>query len=191
MNNSLKRPLRVILLLLALLTSPLIFCGTIQFLDMLPTSILPGGLDFTLNLFETEARVENHTSETFYLTPITTTYGRPDVIPQNVSFQQRNIPLAPNGSVLLKYDSADMPLSGIAVCRAEEDCRLLAVDYSGAYVLDSYESLPSLEPSWLAAIQSHPLHNYNNLIIPALSLLPILLFSGWLYVGRLETRQAG
>lgn len=191
METSARRPFRVILLLLALLTSPLICCGAIQLLNALPSSLLPGGLDFTLNLFETEARVENHTSETLYLTPITTTYGRPDVIPQNISFRQRNIPLAPNSSVLLRYDSADLPLSGIAVCRTEADCRLLAVDYSGSYVVESYESLPSLDPSWLSAIQSYPLHNYTNVIIPILSLLPILLFASWWYLGKLEKKRAG
>jgi len=190
METSPKRPPRVKLLLLALLTSPLLCCGAIQLLEALPGSLLPSGLDFTLNLFEAEARVENHTSETFYLTPITTTYGQPDVIPQNISFRQRNIPLAPNSFVVLTYDSADMPLSGIAVCRTKEDCRLLAVDTSGGYVLDVYESMPSLEPGWLAAIRFHPLHNYNNVILPALSLLPIFLFLMWLYLGRSETEQA-
>jgi hypothetical protein len=50
----------------------LICCGAIQLLEVFPASLLPAGLDFTLNLFETEARVENRTSETFDLTPITT-----------------------------------------------------------------------------------------------------------------------
>jgi hypothetical protein len=185
------RPLRAILLLLALITSPLVCCGAIQLLEALPSSLLPSGLDFTLNLFEAEARVENRTTETLYLTPITTTYGEPRVIRQNISFRQRDIPLGPDGSVLLKYDSADMPLSGIAVCRTDEDCRLLAIDNSGVYVLESYESLPSLEPSWLMAIQSNPLNNYSNVLLTALSLLPILLFSSWLYLGRLEKKRAG
>ena len=190
MKPSAKRPLRVILLLLTLLTSPLICCGALQVLNALPSSLLPGGLNFTLHLFESEARIENRTAETFYLTPITTSYGRPAVIPQNIAFRQRNIPLAPKNSVLLQYDSADMPLSGIAVCRTDTDCRLLAVDYSGAYILDSYESLPPLEPSWSAALQSSPLHNYSNIIFPVLSLLPILLFVGWIYVGSLEKKEA-
>ena len=186
-----RRPLRTILLLLAFLTSPLICCAAVQLLEVVPASLLPAGLDFTLNLFETEARVENRTSQTFYLTPITTTYGHPQVIPQNISFRQRDIPLGPSGAVLLKYDSADMPLAGIAVCRTQQDCRLLAVDYSNVYVLESYESLPDLESSWLMAIQSHPVRNYMNIIIPTLSLLPVLLFLSWLYVGTLEKRQIG
>jgi hypothetical protein len=113
------------------------------------------------------------------------------VIPQNVSFRQRDIPLEPQGSIVLTYDSADMPLSGIAVCRTEEDCRLLARDTSDVYYLESYESLAHLEPGWLLAIQSHPLHNHDNVITPALSLLPILLFSSSLYVGRLKKKRAG
>ena len=185
------RPFRAILLLLAVLTSPLVCCGAITVLEALPPSVLPPALDFTLNLFEAEARVENRTAETFYLTPITTTYGQPTVIAQNISFRQRDIQLAPNSSVVMKYDSADMPLAGIAVCKADDDCRLLASDNSGADVLDSYESLPSLELSWSAAIRSRPLHNYSNVLLPALSLLPILLFSSWLYLGRLEKQRAG
>ena len=184
-----SRPLRTILFLLAVLTSPLICCGSVQLLDALPASFLPSGLDFTLNLFETEAHVENQTTETFYLTAITTTYGEPRVIAQNISFRQRDIPLAPNSSVVLTYDSADMLLAGIAVCRTDEDCRLLNVDYSGMYVLDSYETLPSLEPSWFEAIRAHPLYNYTTVLLPVLGLLPILLLVSWLYMGRAEKKN--
>ena len=113
------------------------------------------------------------------------------VIGQNISFRQRHIPVQPNRSVVLEYDSADLPLAGIAVCRTEDDCRVLAVDSSDTYSVASYEALPSLDPSWLAAMRSHPLHNYSNVLIPALSLLPILLIVGWLYLGRLEKKPAG
>jgi len=184
------RPLRRILFLLAVFTSPLLCCGSVQLLEALPASLLPSGLDFTLNLFEAEARVENRTTETFYLTAITTTYGDPRVIAQNTAFRQRDIPLAPNGSVVLTYDSADMPLSGIAVCKTEEDCRLLNVANSGVYILESYGTLPSLEPSWLEAIRSHPLRNFSNILIPAFGLVPILLFLNWLYLVRLDKKRA-
>ncbi len=184
------RNIRVILLLLAALTSPLLCCGTVQLLDALPRSLLPGGLDFMVNVLESEARVENRTSETFYLTAITTTYGEPRVIGQDISFRQRDIPLKPNGSVVLQYDSADMPLSGIAVCRNAEDCRLLARDNSDMYVVEAYETLPSLERGWLQAIKSHPLHNYSNIVIPLLSLVPILLFASWIRFVRAEKKQA-
>ena len=184
------RPIRVILLLLAVITSPLFCCGAVQLLDALPGSLLPSGLNFIVNIFESEARVENRTSETFYLTAITTTYGEPRVIGQDISFRQRDIPLEPNSSVVLQYDSADMPLAGIAVCRSADDCRLLARDNSDVYVLDAYETLPNLEPGWLQAIQSHPLHNYSNIVIPLLSLVPVLLFARWLYLVRAEKKQA-
>lgn len=183
------RLLRPILLFLALFTSPLVCCGTSQLLNMLPASLLPAGLNFTLNLFEAEASVENRTAEIFYLTPITTTHGQPEVIAQHTSLRQRDIPLQPNSSVVLKYDSADLPLSGIAVCRTDQDCRLLAFANSGKYSLESYESLPSLEQSWLIAIQAHPLHNYSNILVPVLGLLPLLLLSSWLYLGKLEKKQ--
>jgi len=159
-------------------------------LDALPASLLPSGLDFIVNLFEADASVDNGTAETFYVTAITTTYGHPQVIPQNISFRQRDIPLAPNGSVVLKYDSADMPLAGIAVCRTDTDCRLIHRTNSGVYRLDSYESLPDLEPDWLAAIQSHPLYNYNNVILPVLSLIPIFLIWVWNYLGKLKKKYA-
>ena len=186
------RPLRTILLLLTLLTSPLICCGSVQLLDVLPASLLPPSLNFIINIFESEARVENKTTETFYITAITTTYGEPRVIGQNTSVKQRDIPLAPNSSVILTYDSADMPLAGIAVCRTEDDCRLLKVDYSGsAYILESYEALPNLESNWLEAIHSHPLNNYMNVLLPVLCLVPIFLFVGWLYVTRAEKKKSG
>lgn len=178
------QPLRAILLLLALITSPLICCGAVQVLDVLPASLLPPALDFAINLFESQARVENRTAETLYLTAITTTYGEPMVIAQNISFRQRDIPLEPNSSVALQYDAADLPLAGIAVCRNDADCRLLAVNNSGAYSVDSYESLPPLEPTWLEAMRSRPRNNYGSLLFPLLSLLPILSFAAWLYLGR-------
>jgi len=184
------RSIRVILLLLAVITSPLFCCGAVQLLDALPAFVLPSGLNFIVNIFESEARVENRTSETFYLTAITTTYGEPRVIGQNISFRQRDIPLEPNGSVVLQYDSADMPLSGIAVCRSAEDCRLLARDNSGIYVVEVYETLPSLEPGWLQAIKSHPLHNYTTIVIPVLSLVPVLLFLIWVRLVRADKKQA-
>ncbi len=190
-QTSRPRTLRAILFLLAVLTSPFLCCGAVQLMDALPASVLPPALDFTLNLFESQAHVENKTSETFYLTPITTTYGYPMVIAQNTAFRQRDIPLEPNASVVLQYDSADLPLAGIAVCRSDNDCRLMAVDNSGMYYLESYESLPPLEPDWLEAIQAHPLNNYSNGFISVLALVPLLLLAGWWYLGRLEKKQAG
>jgi hypothetical protein len=178
-------------LALAVLTSPLVCCGAIQVLNALPPALLPSSIDFMVNLFQAKVQVENRTAEVLYLTAITTTYGRPMVIGQNISFRQRHIPVQPNRSVVLEYDSADMPLTGIAVCRTEDDCRVLAVDSSDAYDVASYEALPNLDSSWLAAMRSHPLHNYSSVLIPAVSLLPILLIVGWFYLGRLEKKPAG
>lgn len=189
--NPARKPgrLRAILLALAILTSPCLCIGAIQLLDALPPASLPSGLSFVVNLFESEARVENRTSETFYVTPITTTYRKPQVIPQNTAFRYRDIPLQAGSSVTLAYDAADLPLAGIAVCRTGKDCRLLAVDNSNHYYLDSYEDLPALDPNWLQAIQSYPLDNYNNFVMAGLSFLPILLFAGWLILGRLQKKQ--
>jgi len=182
--------IRVALLFLTLLTSPILCYSGIILLDALPSSWLPGPLDFTVNLFESEARVENRTSQTLYLTAVTTTYGDPRVISQNIASRQRDIPVGPQNSVILQYDSADLPLAGIAVCRTDDDCRLLPVSYSQVYELNSYESLERLDPSWLTAIQSSPLHNYSNIITITFSLVPIILFSGWLYLNRREKSKA-
>lgn len=186
LNRTRKRSrIRNILLLLALISSPLFCCGCVFLLEALPSSLLPSSLDFIVNLFEAEVRIENKSGETLYVTPITTTYGRPMVITQPTSFYWRDIPLRPDGSVVLTYDAADMPLSGVAVCRTNADCRLLDVVGSGVYDLDSFEKLPELEPSWLLAVQSQPQYNFSIVLIAVLSLLPVGLFVGWLYLGRL------
>jgi hypothetical protein len=189
--SRISRWVRALLLVLALLTSPILCCGGIQLLDALPSSWLPGPLDFIVNLFESEAHVENKTSQILYLTAITTTYGDPRVISQNIGFQQRDIPIKPQSSVALQYDSADLPLAGIAVCRTEDDCRLLPVNYSHVYELNSYESLDRLDVSWLTAIRSSPLYNYTNILLIVFSLLPILLFSGWFYLNRRQMSKLG
>jgi hypothetical protein len=124
-----------------------------------------------------------------YFTAITTTYGQPEVIRQSAFIKQRDIPVEPNHSIVLTYDSADMPLSGIAVCRTDDDCRLLDVDYSPVYYLDSFENLPGLDPSWLLAIRSHNPYDPGIVLYPALGLVPVVLFLGWLYLGRLENKK--
>ncbi|MCB0212627.1 MAG: hypothetical protein KDJ52_25005 [Anaerolineae bacterium] len=85
-------------------------------------------------MFEAEARVENRSQERLYITAITTTTGKPVVIGQRAFFQQRDIALQPNQSIHLLYDAADAPLAGIAVCRTNDNCRLLPVDYSNGYI---------------------------------------------------------
>jgi len=185
------RWIQTALLLLALVTSPALCCGGLQVLDALPSTWLPGPVNFVVNLFEAEARLENHTSETLYLTAITTTYGEPRVIPQNIAFRQRDIPVGPQGVVVLQYDSADLPLTSIAVCRKDDDCRLLPANGSGVYTVKSYDSLERLDPAWQEAIRSQPVHNFKSLMITAPSLVCILLLSSWLYLNRREKQRAG
>lgn len=180
------RTISTIVLVLALLTSPALCCGGIQLVDSLPSSWLPASLSFSVNLFEAGARVENTTSETLYVTAITTTHGDARVIPQNIALRQRDIPVQPQGSVVLQYDAADLPLSGIAVCRNTEDCRLLPVNNVDTYEVNSYENLEQLEPGWLQAIQATPVQNYGVLIIYMLGLIPIFLFSAWMFLKRRE-----
>ena len=180
---------RRILFLLTLITSPLFCCGCFYLLEALPASFLPSSVDFMLNLFEAEAQVENRSGETLYITPLSTTPGRPMVIPQSASIRVHNIPLKPDHSMILTYDRADMVLSGIAVCRTDQDCRLLPVDGSDEYYVNSFENLPGLEPGWLEAIQAEPQYNFSIVLIPVLSLLPVVLFFRWRYSGRLENNR--
>lgn len=181
--------IRKILFLLLFISLPFGCCGSFFLVDMLPRSMLPGAVDFMVNLFETDALVENKTGETLYITPITTTYGDPRVISQFGSVRQRDFPLSPNQSITLTYDSADMPLSGVAVCRAKDECKLLPVDYSNQYKITSFEDLPEIDASWLAAIQAHSENSYENVFMAIFSLAPIVLFSAWLYLKKLETRH--
>ena len=178
------------MLVLALLTSPAICCGGLQLLDSLPSAWLPASLDFVVNVFEDSAQVENKTSETLYVTAITTTYGDPRVILQNIAFRQRSIPVRPQNAIVLEYDSADFPLAGIVVCRTMEDCRMLSANHSDVYELSAYEALEPLQPGWLEAVQATPVHNYVTLLIAAVSLVSILLFWGWIYLIRRERKSA-
>ncbi len=180
---------RKILFLLLFISLPFGCCGNASLLDMVPRSMLPGALDFMINLFETDALVENKTSETLYITPITTTYGDPRVIAQSGSIRQRDFPLESDQSITLTYDSADMPLSGIAVCKAKDECKLLPLDYSNQYKITSFEDLPEIDTSWLAAIQAHGENSYGNVFMAIFSLAPIVLLSGWLYLRKLETKH--
>ena len=169
---------RMILLLLLVISSPLWCCGCTFVLDLLPAPFQIPMMD----LFEAEATVENRSGETLYLTPITTTYGYPLVIVQSASIRQRDFPIDPGRTIVLTYDSADAPLAGIVVCRTDDDCRLLAADHSDMYYLASFENLPVLEPDWLLAVQSHPPYSIRVPFFVLLSLLPFVLFSGWLYI---------
>jgi hypothetical protein len=167
-----KKRSPLIWLLLALILSPLTCCGGYFIL-----SALPG---VTAGLFETEVHIENHTDETLYITPITTTYAEPRVITQSSRIRQVDVPLRPDRSVLITYDAADMPLSGVAVCREKRVCRLLETEYSGLTVLDSFEALPALDPGWLQAMQTTTRYSFGIVIFPLLGLVPVVLFLIWL-----------
>jgi hypothetical protein len=181
---------RKILFLLLLITLPFGCCGGTFLLDMLPSSALPPALDFSVNLFEATASVENRTDEIIYITPISTIHGYPQVIRQFDSIRQRDFPLQPNSSIILTYDSADMTLAGIAVCRVNHECKLLPEENTDAYKITSFEELPELDVSWLSAVQSHPERSFYIVYMLIFSLAPIILFSTWIYLGRLEKKKA-
>ena len=181
-----RPPIRTVLLILLVLSMPCGCCGWFYVLDAIPASVLPPPLAFVMDLFETEALIQNNSGFTVYVTPFTTTTGTPAVISQRSSIRQRDFKLRPGKSIILFYDVADLPLSGIAVCRAVDDCRLLATDYSNRYSINSFESLPALEPEWLAALKSRPEFNISILLFFMAGIMPILLFFFWRQTGRDE-----
>ena len=163
---------KLLLLLFAVLLSPLTCFGRTYIINLLPEP-------FSLNIFETGFWVENQTEEILYITPITTTTGEPLIIRQAKSIRQRDFPIRPGQNLILTYDAADRPLSGIAVCRSSDDCRLLATDYTNEYILDSYEDLPPLEQNWLLAVQQSQTRDFGIVLFPILGLVPIILFASW------------
>ena len=98
--------------------------------------------------------------------------------------RQRDVPLKPGHSVTLEYDAADSPLAGIVVCRPNADCRLLAVNSSDAYYIETFDELAPVEPAWLVAIQSHPRYDFVPLVLLMFCFVPIALFLSWLYLGK-------
>lgn len=174
---------RNILLLLFVISLPFGFCGGISVLEMLPRSMLPASLDFMINLFESDAVVENKTDEILYVTPITTTRGYPEVIAQYGAILQRDFPIQVNESISLTYDSADFWLSGIVVCKENRLCKLLPTDYTNAYTITSFESLSELDASWISAVEAYPQKNYSVIYMVIFAFAPIAIFSIWLYLG--------
>ena len=174
---------KLLLLLFAVLLSPLTCFGVTYIINLLPEPL-------SLNFFETGFWVENQTEETLYITPITTTTGKPLIIRQTKSIRQRDFPIRPGQSLILTYDSADRPLSGIAVCRSSEDCRLFATDYTNEYILDSYEDLPPLEQNWLLAVQSSSKWGLDIVIFPLLGFVPVILFVIWVYLSLKDRKSA-
>ena len=163
---------RVILLVLAIMTSPLCCLGT-----TLLEAIIPEEMDY-LSFFAAEVVVENDTGEILFVTPITTTRGYPQVIRQATSLKQCQIPVAPGDSVALSFDAADFPLDGMAVCRGEVDCRLLAHDFAAVNVED-YQALPALDDGWLEAAQGCKPFNVSLVLFPLLAMVPLGAFVAW------------
>lgn len=178
-SNKLRKRIsaRVILLVAALLTSPLCCLGGMQVLSVLP---LPG----MFSLFAEEVAVQNASAETLTLTPITTTRGYPQVIYQTASLRQCQVAAAPGEAISLTYDAADFPLAGVVVCRGTVGCRLLAYDYGKDMVLVSYQALPELDAGWQEAAQGCRPFNVALVLFPLLALVPLGAFVGWVVLNR-------
>ena len=170
---------RMILLAVALLTSPLCCLGGVQVLSVLP---LPG----IFSLFAEEAVVRNDSAETFTLTPITTTRGYPQVIYQSSSLRQCQVLAAPGESVTLTYDAADFPLEGVAACREGGGCRLLAYEYGRDMILDSYQAMPELDAGWQEAALACKPFNAALVLFPLLALVPLGAFVAWVVLTKRE-----
>lgn len=93
-----------------------------------------------------------------------------------------DIPLRPGRSITLTYDAADFPLAGVVVCRKDGECRVLDTESSDVTVLDSFEALPKLEPSWLQAMQTSLRYRFGIVIYPLLGIVPIILILYWVYL---------
>ncbi len=171
-----KKVLGTVLLLFAFLTSPLLCCSGNALLTV-------SGVDFGLNFFASKADILNNTPDLLTLTPITTTYGKPQVINQFNSIRQRDFPVKPGQAVTLQYDAADSPLAGIVVCKVE-DCRLMQAKNDNSYQIDSFDSLPALEPGWLEAVQVSPVYSLGIVLLLLLGLIPVALFFLWIYLGK-------
>ncbi len=174
-HSKVRSIIRWIMVILGFITSPLLCMGGLLLAD----AVLP----MPFGLFKTEISVENKSGETLYLTPITTTRGEPEVILQMLALRLRDVPLQPNGMLVFTYDAADSPLTGMAVCRAGGECRLLE-GYPNPQTIASFESLPALEADWKTAIETYPEYNFVALVLLLLCLLPVGLLWGSTYVDR-------
>ena len=172
-----KKVFRLIVLLLALLSSPFACMGAGSIIFALP------GMD-NIGFFHGEVRVENHSPETLYITPITTTYAEPRIITQPLSLYYHDIPLKAGASLNITYDTADFPLAGIAICREKGDCHLLEYIQQETLTFSEFDALPPLDESWLATIQTAPKYNLQLFIFTGFALTPIALLALWWRSGK-------
>ena len=171
--------IRTALLALAIL---LLCCG------LLAGSAL--GLSKNTGFFQANVLVENLANETLTITPITTTYAEPRVIRQVLAPRQRDHLLEPNASILLTYDTADFPLAGIIVCRENGNCRVLKYDGKETLSIEDFNSLPSPDESWLAAIEKTGLYNYAGMIYLVFLIISLILFGIWWLLGKKNEKSA-
>jgi hypothetical protein len=148
--------------------------------DALPAEVLPGSLNFTLNLFEAEFTVENRTAETLYLTALTTTTGQPLVIAQNTFARQRDIPLAPGETHSLIYDAADFPLAGVLVCLETGECRISPQNGTESrLVVADFDALTPADSAWVAVAKSHPAYDWTGWLVLLFSVIPLAFWAAW------------
>jgi len=141
------------------------------------------GMD-SIGFFHGEVRVENHSDETLYITPITTTYAEPRIITQTLSLYYRDLPIEAGENINITYDTADFPLAGIALCRDDGDCRLLEYTQQETLTFTDFNALPPLEENWLATIQRAPKYNLQLFIFTGFALTPFVLLALWWRLGK-------
>ncbi|MBT3713209.1 MAG: hypothetical protein HOG15_07655 [Anaerolineae bacterium] len=177
-----KKVFRLLVLLLALFSSPFACMGAGSIIFALPS------MD-SIGFFHGEVRVENHSAESLYITPITTTYAEPRIITQALSLYYRDIPLKASASLNITYDTADFPLAGIAICREKGDCRLLEYTQQEKLTFKDFDALPPLDESWIAVIRSAPKYNFQLFIFAGFALMPFALLALWWHLRKQLERQ--
>ncbi len=187
--------LRLLLLISGLVLSPLL-CGSCAILAQgIPPERLPASVDFVLHMWEARARVENHTNETLYLTPITTALGKPEAIPQWL--RGRDVPVRAGRQVTIMYN-VEFGLDGFVVCRTPGDCRWLDASSpqkrgeAGEAICQivAFDNLPAVPLDWLTAVRATPRLNPPAWLMLLAGGLPLICFWGWWTLSRRAPSKA-
>jgi hypothetical protein len=170
----------LILLILALLSIPLGCWGAIFFSQ-------------PLDLFNVHLEVINQTDEVLYLTLVRSNVEGPVVVEQPFSIRQQNTPLAPGESMVMTYDAEYDQLAGVAVCRADGECRLAdradsRIGQVNAYTITSFEELPSMPTDLRSRLQAHRQYSPDVILAGGACLAPLILLPAllivWVFVQR-------
>ncbi len=172
-NRSHPRPGQKIILVAAVLTSPLLCFWA----ALIPVGKLLPALD----VFAAEVQVHNQTATNLTITPVTTTTGQPQIIWQDGLIPRCALSLDPGETLVLQYDAADAYLTGLVVCSAPDTCGQIA--FHGAdLTISSLADIDPLPEDWYTAYQQTPRRNPTPLIMALLGSLPFTFYLIWLWL---------